>query len=446
MQRIFDLLPSGAHAEVYQLETTDQTAAFSAGELKAVESRSLGGFALRTIKNGKLGFATASGAASIPWLVQAAQAAAADGCQARLAWPTATVGSLDIDPTLARLSAADLIELADSLQRLVQAHSEHMLVQAEARLVKETTKVRNTAGGNSVTSRLRLALSYDAELIDGQEILNIYGWQSNGQLTGLDLHNFVATTLGPLQQAKQLAPIASGQHPVLLTSKAFSSICARPLWAAFSGHNLLQGTSPLSGKLGDQPFSSNLTIIDDATLPLSPSTASIDDEGVPTRPLHLIERGLVKGFAYDLATAARAGTASTGHARKIGRISGARLNALPLPGCSNLLVQPGKMSFQQLLQTVGNGVMVDQISGTPGFNPNGDFTVTVQLGYVVQQGQIVGRIKNAMLSGNVFNLLGHILAIGRDASWLGGGESGSLWAPQMVVDSLYVTSKDNGVQ
>lgn len=441
MERIFELLPAGVEAEVYHLEEIDQSAAYSAGVLKGVQSRALGGYALRVVKDGRVGFATTSSSGSIPWMVEAALATAEMGRPAKFSWPTGSTASDCSDPELETLTSDQLRAAADDLRQKVQGLNKDFLINASASLVKEKTTVMNTSGGRGKTSRSRLSISCGAELVSGQDILNIHCGMSTGRLSELSSDALVEASFGPLMQAGQVVPAVSGPQPVLLTSKAFTSVVIGPLLAAFSGRNVQQRTSPLADKVGDRVFDEKLTIADDATLPMAPSSAGIDDEGVATRRFPLIESGVVKGFIYDLSTGTQADVESTAHARKIGRTSGARLNSLPAPGYSNLIVQPGELSFADLLKIVGNGVIVDQISGTPGFNPSGEFSVTIQLGYLVKDGQIAGRIKNAMLSGSAFQALTKIMAIGKDVRWNGGGENGALSVPAVVLDGLRVIAK-----
>ncbi len=441
MADLFGLLPDRVEAELYQLQTRDQAARFNAGTLRYCQARRLGGSALRLVRDGRLGFAATSDPGLVPALVQAALTAAETGRKVDLAWPSACTPSLDTDPELESLSTEGLIALADQWQQLIRRENPDFLVETEATLVEETASIRNTGGGNGSSRRTRLALSCTAELVAGQDILNVYGSVSVGRLADLDLSGLTRNLFGPLTEAPEVVAAGSGYQSVLFTSKAFASIIKDPLLAAFSGRNVFHHTSPLAGKLGEHVFSDRLSVTDDATLPLAPSSGSIDDEGVPTMHFPLIEAGVVRAFAHDLSSAAAAGSASTGHARRIGRTSGARLSSLPQPGFSNVVVQPGDMSFEQLVSCMDHGVIVDQISGTPGFNPGGDFSVTIQLGFLVRAGRIVGRIKNTMLSGNAFAAMANIAAIGRGANWLGGGESGALLVPPMLVDGLKVTER-----
>ncbi|NLY53074.1 MAG: TldD/PmbA family protein [Firmicutes bacterium] len=441
MEKVLSLIPQGVEAEVWRLQAVERSVSIKARELKGVQKKTLGGYALRVRRNGRLGFATTSSPTGIEWMVQAALATSELGQPVEFAWPQAKVESPPLNTELAELTSEQLIAYTRELEAAVQKVNSNFVVSAGATVVEERIEVANTAGAHGTTQRARLALNCGGELVGGQDILNIWGGATSGKLNEVDPAAIVERAFGPFQVAPEVVPATSGIMPVLFTSKAMSSIFVRPLLAGLNGRNVLRGTSPLAGKAGQQLFAQRLNLIDDATLPNGPSSASIDDEGTPTRPYPLISDGAVVGFIYDLQTAAKAGTQSTGHARKIGRTSGARLNSLPAPGYSNVMVEPGDSSFAQLLQAVGDGVLVDQISGTPGFNPSGEFSVTVQLGYLVRGGQLVGRIKNAMVSGNVFTNLSNIVAIGRDVMWSGGGEGGAIAVPAMVMDGLRLTAR-----
>ncbi len=67
---------------------------------------------------------------------------------------------------------------------------------------------------------------------------------------------------------------------------------------------------------------------------------------------------------------------------------------------------------------------------------SGDFSINVDLGYRVRQGQIVGRVKDTMVSGNVYTALRNLVAIGTDADW-----NGSCYTPSLIVDGLSITGR-----
>ncbi len=59
------------------------------------------------------------------------------------------------------------------------------------------------------------------------------------------------------------------------------------------------------------------------------------------------------------------------------------------------------------------------------------------LGYKVESGKIVGRVKDTMVSGNVYQVLKEITAIGSEAKWVGS----FLHTPHLYCPSLSVASK-----
>ena len=77
-------------------------------------------------------------------------------------------------------------------------------------------------------------------------------------------------------------------------------------------------------------------------------------------------------------------------------------------GCApyTMLVSPGTESSESLIKSVKKGIFVEQMLGFGQPNmENGDFSANLALGFLVENGEIVGRVKNAMISGNIFELL-----------------------------------------
>ena len=67
----------------------------------------------------------------------------------------------------------------------------------------------------------------------------------------------------------------------------------------------------------------------------------------------------------------------------------------------------------------------------------GDFSGNVLLGYMVKNGEIVGRVKDTMVSGNIYQVLKEIAAIGREGKWVGG----RLRIPHIYCARLAVSTK-----
>jgi PmbA protein len=194
---------------------------------------------------------------------------------------------------------------------------------------------------------------------------------------------------------------------------------------------VFEGISPLKDKLGKAVFDKRLCCWDDATLPYKVASGPCDDEGVPSQRLPLISNGVVSNFLYDLRTAALANTRSTGSGRRAG-------NALPRPGISSLLIDEGDVPFEDMVGSMKEGLVVEQVIGADQGNLlAGDFGGNVLLGYKVENGEMVGRVKDTMIAGNIYQVLGELLGMGREARWVGG----ILRTPCLYCPSLSVAVK-----
>jgi PmbA protein len=206
-----------------------------------------------------------------------------------------------------------------------------------------------------------------------------------------------------------------------------------------SGKTVLQGISPLGAKVGERLFDERFSLADDPLAPGRPASRPVDDEGTPSRRLPLIERGVVRGFVYDLETAARAGTASTGH--------GARGTfGKPHVDYSNLVLGSGEWGVGNgrlgggLLDAITDGLLIDDLIGVGQGNViSGAFSHPVALAYRVERGAVTGRVKDAAVAGNVYDLLKRIGDFGDDGRWLS-----SRWAASLLLEGVSVARRSGG--
>jgi len=233
-----------------------------------------------------------------------------------------------------------------------------------------------------------------------------------------------------LDRAKDLATISTGMLPVVFTPSGVASALIAPLMAAFNGKTVFEGASPVAHRLGERVFDSHFSLTDDPTIPFRPSTRPFDDEGVPSQRTPLVEHGVVRSFLYDLQTAGMAGKTSTG--------SAARGRGLPSPGPSAFVIEPGNVTFESMVSDIKEGLVVEELMGAEQGNVlGGDFSGNVLLGYKVESGRIVGRVKNTMVSGNIYQLFDAFGAIGSDGRWVGS----SLYTPSVCFPAVSVASK-----
>src|SRR2546426_9745789 len=105
-----------------------------------------------------------------------------------------------------------------------------------------------------------------------------------------------------------------------------------PVTQALSGKAVLQGISPLGAKAGEQVFDPRFSLTDDPLRGGRIASRPLDDECVPSRTLALVEDGVVQQFIYDLETAARAKTRSTGNGQR-------GIFGKPVPAYTNIVLR-----------------------------------------------------------------------------------------------------------
>jgi PmbA protein len=201
--------------------------------------------------------------------------------------------------------------------------------------------------------------------------------------------------------------------------------------AAFNGKIVLQGASPIGNKLGQPVFNEKLRLWDDPTIDYHPGSRPCDDEGVPSQRTPLIEQGIVANFLYDLQTAALAHTRSTGNGSR-------NRGGLPTPSPTAFVIDRGNTTFDEMVQDMKKGLVIEQLMGAEQTNVlGGDFSGNVLLGYKVENGKIIGRVKDTMVSGNIYQVLKQIIAIGNEPRWI----SAFLYTPHLYCPTLSVASR-----
>ncbi len=156
-----------------------------------------------------------------------------------------------------------------------------------------------------------------------------------------------------------------------------------------------------------------LNVVDDATIPGLPGSIKYDDEGVPAQRKYLIKNGILNQRLHNRETAGKLHEDPTGNARAI--------NAThpPIVRMTNTAIEAGDRSFQDMIQDIEEGVYAVRMLGG---QTNGEmFTFSAAEGYMIRNGQIAEPVSDITLSGNVFQTLKDIEAIGNDSVYLNGG-------------------------
>lgn len=194
--------------------------------------------------------------------------------------------------------------------------------------------------------------------------------------------------------------VDTGTYELVLVPRIFAGVLQSTIVPAVCADSVQRGRSPLKDRVGSRVLSENLTVVDDGTYPGLSGTRSFDDEGVPTKRKVVFDRGVLTTFLYDSYTAHIEGRSSTGNAFRRGPYT------TPAPWISNLIVEPGNGSLEDVVRDMKKGVVVYATIGEWLSNPvSGLLNATITNGIYVENGEEKFPVKGVVLSGNIYEVL-----------------------------------------
>jgi len=327
-------------------------------------------------------------------------------------------------------SIEEMVKIGESIVKRLKDFNRKL--RCDVTILKDYSEIEyfNSRGGNFSYNKTAIAYSVMVQKIKNQDMLMVYSSLESGK-DNLDLGELTSEILENLEWGEKIVPVESGKLPVIFTPKA-ALVLILPIISGLNGKMVLKKISPLTSQKNKKLWSDLLTIYSDGTIDFAAGSAPFDDEGVEMKRVPLVEKGEIKNFYYDLQTAGMAGAESTGNGLR------ADLQGEPVPGISNLIMEEGKVSFKEMIKDISEGIIVDQVLGLGQGNIiSGAFSNNVQLGYKIEKGKIVGRVKDVMISGNAIEELKNIAALGDKSKWV----SGKYKFPHIYLKSLSVSAK-----
>jgi len=198
-----------------------------------------------------------------------------------------------------------------------------------------------------------------------------------------------------------------------------------------SARAVQRGRSLFAGKKGERVADELVRLVDDGLDPEGLATAPFDGEGVPHQRTPLLEQGRLRGYLFDRYTASVAGRESTGNGER------GSYRAVPSVGATNLLLEPGRSSTEELVSEAGEGFYVMDVTGLhSGVNPaSGSFSVGAS-GRVISGGELAEAAREVTIASDLVSMLLAVRAVGAEARWLPFG--GSVKSPALLIGEMTV--------
>ncbi len=195
--------------------------------------------------------------------------------------------------------------------------------------------------------------------------------------------------------------IATCHVPVVFDPRIAASLL-RHLAGAISGPAVARGTSFLKDKLGQRIFPAGMTVIDEPHKPRGLRSKPFDGEGLPNRRRAIIEDGVLTTWLLDLASARQLKLESTGHASR-------GTSSPPGPSPTNLWLEPGPVTAQELIGDIPAGLYVTELMGMGVNGVTGDYSRGAA-GFWIESGALAYAVSEVTVAGNLKDMFLHLTA------------------------------------
>jgi PmbA protein len=423
-------------AELFKIKNQTIPVSFEVNRLKSIDISETEGQALRVINNGGIGFSSSTGEYNLGLMIDKSIATSEFGQKASFDFPAEIKleekEKVNIyDAQVAEKSIEAMISTGEDIIKEIKKVNQEL--RCDVNILKNYLEVKylNSKGGNYSYRKTIMAYSAMVQKTEEEDMLILYSSLESGR-DNLNPGKLSAELIEKLEWGEKIVSVESGKMPVIFTPDA-ALVLILPLIMGLNGKMVLKKISPLSDKKGEKMWSELFSLDSDGTIDFALGSAPFDDEGVKMKRLPLVEKGAIKNFYYDLQTAGIAGVESTGNGIRESIHSG------PVPEISNLIMKEGKVPFLEMVKDIKQGIIIDQVLGLGQGNiMSGAFSNNVQLGFKIENGKIVGRVKDVMIAGNALEELNNIVALGNETKWV----SGKHKFPHIYLKSLSVSTKN----
>ncbi len=423
-----DLSKQVDHAEIY-FEQADSTDVEILNEqINNAKDESIKGVGIRVIKDQKQGFAHTT---NIDKINETAKQAIKNSKLNNIDENLIMVEGYDKYPTIdglydKQLEDYDLTDAIEYSNYLIDLTNQTgcMPTGGGVGIAHDKTIIKNTNGifvTESVTSSFA---SIEVNVEDGDVVSGAYSFDVS-HFNDINAEEIVEEATELALNSRNGQKTQTRDTSVILDYRATRSLLG-VFFSALSSENTQRGRSYFNGKKDTLVATEEFTLTDDGTIPGALASSISDDEGTPSQKTILIEDGILKNFVYDAYRANKdeEDVTTTANATR-------SYNSIPSVGFSNL-----KLDFKEILpiDDITSGVLVTNVMGAHTANPiTGDFSVEAVNAFEIKNGQRSTPIKNAMISGNIFEIMKNSKAATKETKQLG-----SCITPKLYVDNLRI--------
>ncbi len=401
-------LAAGDGAEVYKRDIHSTSVSVKLGKLKDISGEKKREVSLRLTRDGLMG-TSVSTSLEDDTLVDRALIALENQKSDAVEFPSEPPRMVfSFSPEVDQLSTEGLTEMAFSLSLRLKEKAPDIPTGVRVQKNIKRISLLNSAGFNETYDYSNLSISLNTLTEKG--FMGSSKEYSSGKVPEVSDRD-----LDQLIQRHRLGNTAihmeNEKMPVIFSGNVMGALMLRVLGGVHGG-NVLKGTSPLKDQIGKKLFSEKITIRDDGKMAFGVNTCLFDDEGTPAKNTVLYEKGVLKNYLVNIEQGNKLNQAPTGNALKRTLFS-KEIEDTPSIFDTNLVIEGDHQEDALIIKGIKRGLLITGVMGAHTGNINrGDFSLNISSGYLIENGELKGQVKGAMIAGNIYDMFKNVEAVG----------------------------------
>ncbi len=221
-----------------------------------------------------------------------------------------------------------------------------------------------------------------------------------------DLESFSRKTAETAKRLLTAEPAPSGKYPIIADNTLTGVMVHEALGHGVESDIILQDDSILKDKVNTKIGSEIVNIYDDPTMN-GFGHYEYDVEGVKSRKNHIVQDGELISLLSSRESAGKLSIKSSGNSRSV-------ISEQPIVRMSNTYLEPGDMSFEELIEDIKEGIYLKGSRGGQVDTGKGNFQFNATEAIMIKDGELSTPIRDVSLSGNILETLTLIDGLGSD--------------------------------